>query len=196
MNAFLSPTPPTDALPVSIQHDSAAVGDGRRVDVTGVGGVRRDTFAALDPDLTFDYFQAQGRLMREQAAGGEHQDSWVDFRGKTWRITTMRGRLKFKIPCHAALRAHVFHRDGYRCVRCGAQAVNVPADYDGRSTLHTNTTVCSGWPDVLILDHVLTLKAGGRNVIENLQTLCETCNKRKQREDRAATSDYLGATCA
>jgi hypothetical protein len=68
--SFLSPTTPTDALPVSIQHDSAAVGDGRRVDVTGVGGVRRDTFAALDPDLTFDYFQAQGRLMRERMEGG------------------------------------------------------------------------------------------------------------------------------
>lgn len=43
---------------------------------------------------------------------------------------------------------------------------------------------------MLVLDHVLTLKAGGRSVIENLQTLCETCNKRKQRTDIADARAY------
>lgn len=47
--------------------------------------------------------------------------------------------------------------------------------------------VSSGFRDILVVDHVLTMKAGGLNYIENFQTLCETCNKRKSREDKAAT---------
>lgn len=112
--------------------------------------------------------------------------TWTDDLGRVWRTVTSPRRLKFSYPSHAALRAFVFRRDGFRCNRCQAKAVDIPATYDGRETLTTDTKVSSGWPDVLVLDHVLTLAAGGRSVIENLQTLCETCNKRKQREDRKA----------
>ncbi|WP_065197430.1 HNH endonuclease [Stenotrophomonas maltophilia] len=125
------------------------------------------------------------------------RETWTDHRGRDWPVTTMKGRLKFKLPSHAALRAYVFHRDGYRCQRCSAKAVDVPADYDGRYALLTDTKVQARrvsmqWSDVLILDHVLTLKAGGRNHPDNLQALCETCNKKKQREDRLATLHAAG----
>lgn len=115
-------------------------------------------------------------------------DTWTDYAGRVWPVLTSRRRLKFKYPAHAALRAHVFRRDGFCCVRCGAKAVGSTESYDGRQTLRTDTRVSSGYPDMLILDHILTLPAGGRNVVENFQTLCETCNKRKQREDKAATA--------
>ena len=118
---------------------------------------------------------------------------WTDFRGQRWRVSTSHRRLKFAYPAHAALRAHVFHRDDFRCRQCGAEAVDVPANYDGRNCLWTNTRLKDGWRDVLILDHILTLKAGGRNVVENLQALCETCNKRKQKYDRAMTAAYRSA---
>jgi 5-methylcytosine-specific restriction endonuclease McrA len=77
------------------------------------------------------------------------------------------------------------------CVRCGAKAIEVPTDYDGRFTLWTNTfTKKGGWRDVLILDHILTRKAGGQNRVENLQTLCETCNRRKVAEDKEAARQF------
>ena len=68
---------------------------------------------------------------------------------------------------------------------------------DGRHTLSTNTKVRARksyhvWSDLLIVDHVLTLKAGGRNHPSNLQALCETCNKKKQVEDRLATAQARG----
>ena len=115
---------------------------------------------------------------------------WTDHTGRVWPAIESGRRLKFKNPLHAAVRAFVFHRDGYRCVRCGCAAIGGTKNYDGRYTLQTNTLVSSGFPDMLVVDHVLTLRAGGRNAVDNFQTLCETCNRRKQREDRAAT---LGA---
>lgn len=118
--------------------------------------------------------------------------TWTDFEGREWPIVRSARRLKFKYPAHAALRRHVFRRDGYRCVRCGAEALEVPEGYDGRETLHTTTFVSTGYRDVLVLDHIVTLRAGGRSVVENLQTLCETCNKRKQREDREAVRKCVG----
>lgn len=107
------------------------------------------------------------------------REMWTDFRGRQWPVVMSACRLKFRYPAHAALRAHVFHRDGFRCCRCPAVGVDVPTNYDGRYVLYTNTRVSDCWRDMLILDHVITLRAGGRSVVENLQTLCETCNRRK-----------------
>lgn len=118
---------------------------------------------------------------------------WVDHRGRKWPVSTSTRRPKYKYPAHAAMRAYVFHRDGYKCCRCPAKAAVVPEDYTGHDTLFTDTILKSGYPDMLIVDHVLTLKAGGRNVVDNFQTLCETCNKRKQKEDRAAAEKHRGS---
>lgn len=115
---------------------------------------------------------------------------WTDHKGQIWPVVRSSRRLKFKYPAHAALRAYVFVRDGFTCVRCGVQAVDVPADYDGFEALRTNSKLSSGWPDMLVADHILTLRAGGTSTISNMQTLCETCNKRKQKEDRAAFEAY------
>lgn len=123
---------------------------------------------------------------------GNSVNTWLDFKGRVWPVVQTSRRLKFKYPAHAALRAHIYHRDGYKCCSCDAKAVDVPQDYDGREALFTDTKVSSGYPDVLVLDHILTLKAGGRSVIENLQALCETCNRKKQKHDRAAAAEYRG----
>lgn len=121
------------------------------------------------------------------------KETWIDFEGLVWPVIQSPRRLKFKYPAHAALRRHVFHRDAFMCNRCGAIAINIPENYDGRNALSTNTFVSSGYRDTLILDHVLTLKAGGRSVIENLQSLCETCNKKKSKQDRADVLKMIGA---
>lgn len=115
----------------------------------------------------------------------DYSKTWTDYQGRVWLVVQSARRLKFKYPAHAALRAHVFHRDGYRCIQCGAEAIAVPADYDGSETLATGV-VSNGRRVALVADHILTLAAGGRSVIENMQTLCDICNRRKQSEDRVA----------
>jgi 5-methylcytosine-specific restriction endonuclease McrA len=115
---------------------------------------------------------------------------WTDFEGSSWPVVTSTRRLKFKYPAHAALRRHVYRRDAFTCVRCGVCALFVPLGYDGRETLYTTSILRSGYNDVLVLDHILTLQAGGTSAVENLQTLCETCNKSKQREDKEAAASF------
>lgn len=109
--------------------------------------------------------------------------TWIDAWGEEWHQTTSVRRLKFKIPCHAALRKHVFFIDGYKCKKCNAKAKHVPENYTGRETLLTNTFTPTGYSDLLVIDHILTLKAGGENHVSNMQTLCETCNKKKIKQD-------------
>lgn len=62
------------------------------------------------------------------------------------------GTKKTKIP--AKLRWEVFKRDGFTCKGCGAQ-------------------------DDLSADHISPESKGGKTTLENLQTLCRSCNSKK-----------------
>jgi len=53
-----------------------------------------------------------------------------------------------------AKRLKVFARDGYRCLACGT-------------------------PEALTIDHIKHRSRGGRHNIENLRTLCRSCNSRR-----------------
>lgn len=60
-----------------------------------------------------------------------------------------------------SLRYDVMHRDGFRCVLCGASPQNDP-----NILLH--------------VDHILPLAKGGKTEMSNLRTLCERCNLGKR----------------
>ena len=59
------------------------------------------------------------------------------------------------------LRHQVFQRDGYRCRECGAT--------NKQTRLH--------------VDHIKPVAKGGTNDLNNLQTLCEECNKAKYTDE-------------
>lgn len=65
-----------------------------------------------------------------------------------------RERRKAKADIPERMRWAVFKRDGFRCRHCGAQ-------------------------EMLRADHVEPESEGGPTTIENLQTLCHSCNARK-----------------
>ena len=70
-------------------------------------------------------------------------------------------------PINPALRHEVLHRDGYRCLECGA----------------TNKDI------QLEIDHIIPVAQGGTDELNNLQTLCMTCNRAKN--NRAWTAGQI-----
>lgn len=93
-----------------------------------------------------------------QLHGGDYGESYID--GTLSRIWEDRPEpdappkacAKASIP--RALAKEVFERDAYRCRECG------------------------GWQD-LCADHIIPESRGGETTLENLQTLCRSCNSRK-----------------
>jgi 5-methylcytosine-specific restriction endonuclease McrA len=84
------------------------------------------------------------------------RDYWIDHNGKQWIVPQIKGRLKFRIPSHAALKEFVLHRAGYKCEQCG---------FDNLLKL--------------IADHIISRRNGGQHHPDNMQCLCESCNARK-----------------
>lgn len=81
---------------------------------------------------------------------------WTDHHGRVWRVPQIKGRLKFAIPSHAALRSFVIARDGGKCVDCG----------------------CND-EQRLVADHVVSRRNGGSHHPDNLRCRCNRCNARK-----------------
>lgn len=82
---------------------------------------------------------------------------YVDFRyvldGEDEELQALRSTVKRK-PISNKLRKMVYERDHCRCVTCGAT-------------------------DHLSLDHIIPWSLGGEDTMENLQTMCRSCNSRK-----------------
>ena len=93
------------------------------------------------------------------------REYWTDHNGERWKEPEIRGRLKMRIPSHAALRAFVVHRAGGKCQECGSASD-------------------------LVADHILSRRNGGRHHPDNMQCLCQSCNARK-----AAKVDSKGPQC-
>lgn len=84
------------------------------------------------------------------------REYWTDHNGDAWIVPQIKGRLKSRIPAHAALIAFVIHRDGTTCRACG----------------------CTD-PMKLVADHILSRRNGGAHHPSNMQCLCASCNSRK-----------------
>lgn len=79
-------------------------------------------------------------------------DYEAELRRTSYRTAFIPRKVRPAIP--TSLRTQVYARDGYRCISCG---VDRP----------------------LSLDHVYPYSLGGEDTLENLQTLCRSCNSRK-----------------
>lgn len=73
-------------------------------------------------------------------------------------------RRHYKDPQYAKNRQHRFERAHGRCELCGT--VLLPAEWE--------------------CDHVVPLRAGGTNDINNLRVLCKPCHRAKTRRERKA----------
>ena len=67
-------------------------------------------------------------------------------------------------------------RDDFTCQLCGVMPDEMPIDYDGKWAITVSM-------DILIVDHIVSRRSGGDHNPDNLQCLCETCNKKKIKQD-------------
>jgi transposase len=75
-------------------------------------------------------------------------------------------------PIATTLRWEVWERDDFRCQHCGTR-------------------------NRLTIDHIVPVIGGGRNTLENLQTLCHRCNAKKgPRPNRVPDPQRLSAVKA
>jgi hypothetical protein len=86
--------------------------------------------------------------------GGWHIVDWLDFNESLADRDARRALDRFRKELTEDVRREVFARDGHRCLRCGAL-------------------------DDLTIDHIIPVSQGGTHRIENLQTLCGSCNSAK-----------------
>lgn len=119
--------------------------------------------------------------MREY--GRVHSAFWSDDDGQIYRVPAQGTRLKFRYPAHADLRAHVFRRDGFRCVECRWSPPSIPENYSGRYTLVGPEI--DGKRCELQLDHAKPFIRGGSHHPSNLRTLCFSCNAAKRDRESA-----------
>lgn len=80
--------------------------------------------------------------------------------------------LRFKSPKWRRVRVAVHERDDYTCQGCGVRATP-PPNYDGSRAVELSRYM---W---LVVDHNLSTARGGGDELDNLQTLCKTCNGSK-----------------
>jgi len=99
-----------------------------------------------------DCSRTLGNLWYKARTGSSHEDFDPEAHAAEWR--ELRRSVYRKKPISPGLRMRVFERDGFKCLKCGAQKN-------------------------LRCDHIHPESKGGPTVIENLQTLCEPCNRSK-----------------
>lgn len=82
--------------------------------------------------------------------------------GRLTEVQLLAGRTEnfARMPLRLKDRWDVLRRDNYRCVKCGATP-----SVDHRVELE--------------VDHIVPVARGGRNSLDNLQTLCRNCNQGK-----------------
>ena len=130
---------------------------------------QKPSFVHLHCSRAFDHCQGQRSLWQPLSAflynllnnvrydpiRGEHLAAVGDLREiDREREASVRGRG----PLSPDLRQAVFERDGYTCQRCGDS---------------------SSAGSKLRVEHIIPVVCGGTSELENLQTLCASCNARK-----------------
>jgi hypothetical protein len=72
-------------------------------------------------------------------------------------------------------RKECFKRDNYTCPKCGVSDIQKFFDYTDKGILH----ICFVLHRKLHAHHIIPIKKGGDNTLDNLITLCEDCHKKE-----------------
>lgn len=96
-----------------------------------------------------------------------------------------------------SMRYATFYQKGCKCVKCGKEGtyfqLDAACEGSNDSRRHFNLYAEDG--TLMTKDHILPKKWGGRDIIDNFQTMCEDCNRAKSCQcDYDAEIDGIVAT--
>lgn len=138
-------------------------------------------------------------LAENKCAGcGKPQSDWK--RSTRWKCCSTECTEKYVRECTSfgwgEFRLRVFKRDNYTCAKCGKKPIPIRTDYE---KTYTATGEHAGWKPVkviieepaeydyaslLIADHIHPIALNGPEWdMNNIQTLCIVCNKKKTKID-------------
>jgi 5-methylcytosine-specific restriction endonuclease McrA len=93
-----------------------------------------------------------------------------------------------------SLKLQTFARDGIRCRICGCKGSFFAKEkYPGEEYYHLNLYALVDGVEVLMTkDHIIPAAKGGRDRLNNFQTLCQPCNRKKgERTDERVKKSKL-----
>ena len=77
-----------------------------------------------------------------------------------------------------SLRYATFYQKGCKCACCGKEGTYFQLDSgDSPTRKHFNLYAVDG--TLMTKDHIMPKKHGGKDTVDNMQTMCVTCNSRK-----------------
>ena len=79
-------------------------------------------------------------------------------------------------------RLQLFYTKGFKCVECGTEGkffVKLKNKHDNRYHLELVGKTPDGTYILMTKDHITPKSKGGRNTLENYQTMCVVCNMKK-----------------
>lgn len=86
---------------------------------------------------------------------------WIEYQKKIAEAHATKGRV-YQKKFWQNLRKQVLNRDGWSCCECKRHGKFTPASE---------------------VDHIIPVALGGRHVLDNLQSLCHECHKKKTLQD-------------
>ena len=99
----------------------------------------------------------------------------------TYQIDNVSQFLNPKIKIQSVARSlKFFHQKGTTCQICQTEGIYVVSGiYKGGNTVKKTRLLFDENFVMMTRDHILARANGGKTVLENLQTLCATCNNKK-----------------
>lgn len=78
-----------------------------------------------------------------------------------------------------SLRYATFYQKGCKCVSCGKEGTYFQLDPSDRAEHRRHFNLYAEDGTLMTKDHILPKKHGGKNAVENMQTMCVICNRAK-----------------
>lgn len=77
-----------------------------------------------------------------------------------------------------SLRYATFYQKGCKCTKCGREGAYFKLDRgDSDTRRHFNLYAADG--TLITKDHIMPKKHGGKDTVDNMQTMCVVCNRAK-----------------